>query len=432
MEKYKESGIEWIGRIPKEWNIKRIKHIYNIQTGFTPDTSNVEYYDENGYIWISIADMNERYINDSKSKISDLYIKQKHPEIVKEGSLLYSFKLSVGKTAFNEIDVYTNEAIASFKNDKDVCLNFLYYAAYLIEFNANTNIYSAKILNQNLINNAIIVNPPLDEQKKIAHFLDDKISKIDSIIENLNKQIEIINDYKKTIITEKIVNKYKSIKDNDKCKYFKNIPNQYIVRFKDFFTTNTGLNITKENLTDDGLNVISYGQIHSKINKTTYINRELLTYVDFEYASNVKCKVRIGDFIFADTSEDLEGVGNCILNDNNKTLYAGYHSIIASPKDNKYSKYLAYLFMTDCWRSQLRESVNGIKVYSITQQILRNTMIIIPPLNQIEESIKYLDKECKNIDETINIKQQQIEKLEKYKKSLIYEYVTGKKRVKGV
>ena len=96
-----------------------------------------------------------------------------------------------------------------------------------------------------------------------------------------------------------------------------------------------------------------------------------------------------------------------------------------------YSKYLAYLFMTDYWRSQLREVVNGVKVYSITQQILKNTKIIVPPLDTINDITNYLDIECKKIDELIQNKQLQIEKLEIYKQSLIYEYVTGKKRVKG-
>ena len=112
-------------------------------------------------------------------------------------------------------------------------------------------------------------------------------------------------------------------------------------------------------------------------------------------------------------------------------LYAGYHTIIAIPKDRRYSKYLAYLFMTDYWRSQLREVVNGVKVYSITQQILKNTKIIVPPLDTINDITNYLDIECKKIDELIQNKQLQIEKLEIYKQSLIYEYVTGKKRVKG-
>lgn len=432
MEEYKESGIDWIGKIPQNWEIKRIKYIYNLQTGFTPDTSNIEYYDdENGFTWVSIADMDKKYISTSKTKISKLYVEEKHPKKVKKGSLLYSFKLSVGKTAFNNTDIYTNEAIASFLNEQDVCLDYLYYASYLIEYNANTNIYGAKILNQNLINNALIINPPLDEQKIIAKFLDDKISKIDFVIESLNKQINILEKYKKSIITNKIVTTFEELQNNGDNKYFNKVPKDYIKRFKDFFVTNTGLNITKENLIENGLNVLSYGQIHSKSNKTTYISKDLIRFVDFKYATNLKSKVNIGDFIFADTSEDLEGTGNCVLNDNNEQLYAGYHTIIASPKNKEYSKYLAYLFMADCWRSQLREIVNGVKVYSITQQILKNTKIIIPPINKINEITKYLDIECKQIDDMIDNKQQQIGKLEIYKQSIVYEYVTGKKRVKG-
>lgn len=97
--KMKPSGITWIGDIPESWDIGRVKDYYTLQTGFTPDTSVSEYYDdENGYLWVSIADIDkEKIIYDTKSKISNLYVREKHPASSTEGSLLYSFKLSVGK-----------------------------------------------------------------------------------------------------------------------------------------------------------------------------------------------------------------------------------------------------------------------------------------------------------------------------------------------
>lgn len=206
---YKDSGIEWIGEIPEGWEISKVKYKYEFTTGFTPDTSNTEFYDdENGAIWVTIADMDEnKYIFDSKSKLSSIYIETYTPKPVKKGSLLYSFKLSVGKTAFAGTDLYTNEAIGAFINHENVNLNYLNYASFLMEFNANRNIYNAKLLNSTLIKNSIIVVPPLQEQAAIADFLDDKTTKIDCIIAKKEQQLDIIKEHRKSLIYEYVTGK---------------------------------------------------------------------------------------------------------------------------------------------------------------------------------------------------------------------------------
>ena len=139
--------------------------------------------------------------------------------------------------------------------------------------------------------------------------------------------------------------------------------------------------------------------------------------------------MKIGDVIFADTSEDLEGCGNCIYVDRDMTLFAGYHTIIASNRSGSFSRYLPYLFKTDCWRMQIRAVVNGVKLFSVPQKTLAATSIILPPLYEQQQIADYLDRKCAEIDELIAIKQQKIEALKEYKKSVIFEYVTGKKEV---
>lgn len=207
---FKNSGIEWLGEIPKHWEVKKIKYIYKSINGFTPDTSNASYYDNfNGYDWITISDINKKYVNESEVKVSQKYIDKFHPQVTPKGSLLYSFKLSVGLVAFAKKDIYTNEAVLSFLNTNDVDLNFLYYSSFLIQFNAKENIYGAKLLNKELINNAFMVFPPLQEQKQIANFLDKKCEKINSVIEKTKKQIELIKEYKNTLINEAVCGRIK-------------------------------------------------------------------------------------------------------------------------------------------------------------------------------------------------------------------------------
>lgn len=207
----KDSGIEWIGEVPKDWHIKKIKYIYKFHTGFTPDTSKSDFYCDSGdgYNWITISDLNNDYVipQKTKSQISLNYVDLYNPLITSKDSLLYTFKLSVGQVAFTTYDVYTNEAIASFVKNENLNLNFLYYSSFLIEYYANENIYGAKILNQTLINNSFTIFPPIQEQQEIATYLDEKCSHIDGTITSKLEQITTLEEYKKSIIFEYITGK---------------------------------------------------------------------------------------------------------------------------------------------------------------------------------------------------------------------------------
>ena len=197
-------------------------------------------------------------------------------------------------------------------------------------------------------------------------------------------------------------------------------------RFRKLFSFGKGLSITKEDLVDEGVPVISYGQVHSKANTGTAIHESLIRFVPESYLKTDKqALTQEGNFIFADTSEDLSGVGNCAFVNTTETLFAGYHSIIARPKDtNMHPKYFAYQFLTDIWRDQIRAKVMGVKVFSISQKLLRDTTVFIPPLQEQKAIAKLLDIKCAKIDSVIADIEKQIEALQKYKKSLITETVT--------
>ncbi len=196
-------------------------------------------------------------------------------------------------------------------------------------------------------------------------------------------------------------------------------------RFKNRFKTGKGLNITKGDLVSEGIPVVSYGQVHSKKNTGTRLNDFLIRYIPSILAEGgVTSKVSIGDFIFADTSEDIDGCGNAVYVDKEIGLYAGYHSVIAFAKHPEESKYYAYLFLTECWRSQIRMRVTGIKVFSISQAILNETTIILPPLAEQQHIADFLDKKCGEIDGLIALQEQMIAQLTDYKLALITETVT--------
>lgn len=203
------------------------------------------------------------------------------------------------------------------------------------------------------------------------------------------------------------------------------IPKDWKVdRLKYKFSFGKGLPITKDNLEDEGIAVISYGQVHSKVNTGTNIDDELIRYVNERYLrTNAQSLVHKNDFIFADTSEDLTGCGNCVYVDKEMQLFAGYHTIILRVL-NEDAKYFSYLFLTDEWRKQLREKVSGVKLFSVTQKIIKEAGIIIPPISEQKKITAYLDKKCDEIRLLCNDIQSQISSLEEYKRSVIAEAVT--------
>jgi len=202
------SGIEWLGDIPEHWSIQKVKESFQFSVGFTPDTSIPSYYYPEDYIWVNISDLKSKYISSSAQGISKNYVDKSTKEIIPKGSLLYSFKLSVGKVSITTKELYTNEAILAIYPDSKIDVNYFYYSLpQQVIYNANENIYGAKILNQKLIKNAYILIPPLSEQKEIVNYLDSELSKIDQVIETIKKEISLVKEYKTALIAEAVTGK---------------------------------------------------------------------------------------------------------------------------------------------------------------------------------------------------------------------------------
>lgn len=192
-----------------------------------------------------------------------------------------------------------------------------------------------------------------------------------------------------------------------------------IKRFKLLFSLGKGLSITKADLVDDGIAVVSYGQIHSKQNAGTHLEQSLIRYIPETYHPVASSLLKCGDIVFADTSEDYDGIGNAVLVDVEDIVFAGYHTIWAREKEPLNSKYFAYLFKSDVWRNQVRSKASGIKVFSITQKILNETSLLIPPIKEQRAIANYLDSYCNEIDSLSADIQTEIETLEAYRSSVI-------------
>lgn len=208
---YKNSGVEWLDTVPRDWIVSKVKYLAPFQVGWTPPTKvDANFIGDN--LWANISDLKGKYIAHTVKNISDEAAKNASMDITPKGSLLYSFKLSVGAVSFASHDMYTNEAIASFLEGGALPLSYMYYALpkFVIE-NASTNIYGARILNQELINNAFLLAPSYKEAEKISHFLDYETAKIDSLIEKQQQLIKLLKEKRQAVISHAIT---KGLNDN--------------------------------------------------------------------------------------------------------------------------------------------------------------------------------------------------------------------------
>lgn len=196
-------------------------------------------------------------------------------------------------------------------------------------------------------------------------------------------------------------------------------------KFRYTFNLGKGLTITKADLTDEGVACVSYGEVHSKFGFEVNSDKHPLKCVRESY---LKCApaslLKPGDIVFADTSEDIEGAGNFSQSTGNSPLFAGYHTIIARNSTNDDARFLAYLLDSQEYRTQIQLAVKGVKVFSITQSILRGTSLWLPPLDEQIQIAKFLDYETARIDALIDKQQQLITLLKEKRQAFISHAVT--------
>lgn len=429
----KDSGIGWIGEIPKEWDLRRIKTLFSIVAGATPKSGEPTFW--NGDIpWITPADFTTE----------DVYVASGHKEITQEGldscattlipaeSIIFSKRAPVGLVAINRKSLCTNQGCLSCIPKENIATKYYYYAmsVFAEQFNMLATGTTFKEIAAEVFCGFILPYPHIGIQERISSYLDKKCAEIDSLIASKEKINTLLKDWRQSIIYEAVT---KGLDPNVPLKnsgieWIGKIPASWSTApLRSKFSFGKGLTITKSDLADDGFCVISYGQIHSKDNVGVCVNDSLVKYISKSHKSLVdSAKTNVGDFIFADTSEDIQGCGNNVYIDRDDCIYAGYHTLILRSKNSRQNKYYAYLFSSDAWRAQVRARVSGVKLYSITQGILKSTTLIVPPPSEQDRIIEYLDAKCNKIDLAITQNNVTIQQLKEYRQSLIYEAVTGK------
>lgn len=414
----KDSGIEWIGDIPESWTIRPLKSLYTLTTGFTPNSKDDSLYDENGETWVTIGDLKGDIIYNSKQKISKKVADMHRAEMTKQGSLMYSFKLSVGTVAVAGKDLFTNEAIASFlPKNRHGNLHYLKYASSLIIGNANTNIYGAFIMNQQLILNAPLPLPSLDEQQAIADYLDETCSKIDEIIAEAKASIDEYKELKQSVIFEAVTKGLDKNVEMKQCSvnWLDEIPSTWeSIRLKYLLTE---INNRSETGTEQPLSVSQVmGVVPSYMiavaNPTaSYVGQKIVEPNDIVFN---KLKAHLGVF-FMSKYHGLVSPDYAVYRTNDKVI----------------PKYLEYLFHTSACISEFKKYISGVAegLMRLYTSDLFNIRICLPKVDEQIKIVEYVENKVELFDSLIAEKESLINDLESYKKSLIYEVVTGKRRV---
>lgn len=428
----KDSGIKWIGSVPSHWHLHTL---YQLVTQVKNKNSNLR---EKNLLSLSYGKIKRKDINTNDGLLPasfDSYNIIEAGDIVLRLTDLQNDHTSLRVGQATERGIITS-AYTTLRPINPAHSRYLYYLIHAFDLKKGFYGMGSGVrqgLNYDEVKELRVVIPSQEEQEAITAFLDAQCLKIDELIAESQSTIEELKQWRASIIQETATKGLSPDEPTKKSQleWIEDIPASWdTVRLKALFTFGKGLPITKENLVESGIAVISYGQIHSKSNPGTRINDDLIRYVSETYlTTNPDSLAEKYDFLMADTSEDLAGCGNCVYIDTDDTLFAGYHTIILRSVYKRSNKYLSYLFKSDVWRSQIRTRVSGVKLFSISRKILGVLTVLLPPENEQNKIVDYLDRKCELIDSIIEEKEALISELEVYKRSLICETITGKRKV---
>ena len=446
----KQSGIDWIGEIPDGWEITKAKTILrNKSIKNHPNAEVLSLYRDYGVVPKKSRDDNHNVTSEDTASY----------KYVRKGELvLNKMKTRQGSLAVSEYEGIVSPAyyVCEFRND-NIEKKYIHYLLrnkmYAQEFERlSTGLRVGQWdLNIDDFLNTLIILPPLAEQQKIASYLDKKISQIDAIITEAKQSIEEYKAWKQSVIFEAVTGKNKQtdlfasddahsnnvkgvspeqirllkMKDSG-IEWIGEIPEGWEVKRFKFIATSLekGAGITKEEVFEDGdTPCVRYGEIYSKYNHsfTNCISKTFSSKLPVQkYFTN-------GDILFVGTGELVEEIGKCIAYLGNGICLAGGDIIVAKHKQNP--SFLSYAMNSSYAQNQKSRNKAKLKVVHISATEIGDVLILLPSLSEQEAIAKMLDSKCAQIDSLIAEKESLIADLAEYKKSLIFEVVTGKRSV---
>ena len=396
---------------PTSWTIKRFKYCAQICNG--GEYSDIE-VEEGGYPVIGSGGEFAR-----ASKFS--YCGK---------SVLLGRKGTVDKPLFVDgafwcVDTMFYTKIKDFMYEK-----YLYYCALCFPFDYYVTSTALPSMTQRDLGSQEIAVPPKKEQKAIADFLDKECAQIDSVAADLEKQIALLQQYKKSLITETVtkgLDKSVPMKDSG-VEFFGNIPAHWKVsKTKYVADISIGLvtTMTANYVDEDGVPLIRNSNI-----RTNHIDDNGMVYLSKEFAkANIGRALHKGDIVTVHTGD----VGTSAIINETYHMSHGFATIISRLKTKTVNNhFLCWLYNSEIFKEMSIAYSTGDGRQNLNLYDFVDFYILIPTLKEQMEIVNWLNLKCTEIDNFIENKQQQLLLIQQHKKSLIYEYVTGKKRVKEV
>lgn len=421
--KMKDSGIEWIGEIPEDWEISKIKYVSDLngRIGFRGYKQSDLVEEEHGAITLGPPNMDNGKLNLLNCKYLSWEKYYESPEIqLRVGDILLVKTASVGKVAYVDRlvkEMTINPQLLIIKS-KNINNKFLFYVIFSEFFQSQVEMSvtggTVPTLSQEKISNFEITNPPMTSQIKIAKYLDKMCFEVERISNKIKLEIENLENYKKSVITEAVtrgLDKNVEMKDSG-IEWIGEIPEHWSISRIKYLTTSRS---EKGNLSDTN-KYIGLENVESKTGK--YIK------TDTDYIDAVYDQCKKGDLLYGKLRPNL----NKVLISPFDASCTGEFEIIKESTIDK--KWLYYYFLTPGFTNIVNSSTFGAKMPRASWTFIENIKIAYPNDSEMQEIVSYIDSISNVTDVAICSKQKQLKTLEEYKKSLIYEYVTGKKEVK--
>lgn len=436
MREMKDSGVEWIGEIPQDWNVCKIKRIAE---GLTDGTHGTYERTSEGCLLLSAKNVFEDglHIGENESLIS----KEDYKSIIsngfpRENDVLLCCVGTIGRcTVYKEKEpIAFQRSVIFIRCNNRMLPSFLNYnlqsPSTLIQEKLSVNKSAQEGIYQGAVKELQIVLPEIKQQKRIIDYLDAKCSKIDEIIEKQQAIIEKLKEYKLSLITEAVtkgLNPDAEMKDSGnteigkiplisrptKLKYLCNTQGR--IGFKGYTTTD---------LVDEREGVYTLGASHLNNGKIDLTDPVFISWE--KYYESPEIMVKQNDILIVQRGSTI---GKVAIVDKNYGEVTINPSLVLINKIHIDSKYLLYALSARYIINYINLIGTTTAIPMISQKQINDLVVIVPPDSIQISVVKYLDEKCGKIDANILKKQKLIDKLQEYKKSLIYEVVTGKKEV---
>lgn len=414
MRKMKDSGIEWIGKTPEEWNVVANKQLMKKVKCIK------EKY--NGEDVLSLT-MNGVIVRDLANPSGKMPATFDGYQFVEAGNLLMClFDIDVTPRCIGLIknDGVCSPAYSQFRLSNVADAKFYYYY-YLNLDNTKELLHLAKNLRHSLTEEQLgaipTVLPPLDEQRRICRVLDKKTCDADTLIANVQAQIEKLKAYKQSLITEVVtkgLDPTVPMKDSG-VEWIGKIPCDWKVLANKWLMRKTK-NIREKYSGENVLSLTTKGVITRDLENPS--GKMPATFDGYQF-------VEAGNLLMC--LFDIDVTPRCIgLIKNDGVCSPAYSQFKLNSLTD--AEYYYYYYLSLDYTKELLHLAKNLR-HSFTEEQFGAIPTVFPPMETQKEIAAYLNKKCADIDRILAIKQSKIEKLEQYKRSLIYEYVTGKKEV---